>query len=542
MRLTFILVLDNEYQDDDLKSVFVLSACSSLREEYIILSLYIGVSRMFLQSGFRCTECGQGFTQQTYVSSCSECGGALEVVYDLENAKSHLTPRKLRNRSPGIWKYFELLPVREKSNMISLGEGGTYLHKCDGLAKDSGVDELYLKDETTNPTGAFIDRGTAVEVSAAKERGVKSVCGGSTGNLAASLVAYAARAGLESKVFIGQKGNVDIGKFYQILAYAADVEIVRDHEEAIVRARQESRRSHFIASSNPHFMEGEKTTVYETCEQLDWNTPDWIIAPMGNGGHVSMIWKGLKELEQIGLVDASNTRIIGAQASGCAPIVEAFKSGMRKIAPLSSASTVAFDICVKNPVCGRTALMAIADSGGLAISVSDREILEAVRNLARREGVFAEPASATTIAALQKLIHSGKIERDDSVVCVITGMGLKYPEIARTFVKGKGPLEQLLSRVERRRVTTKFGQTKIRILQILSKGESYGYGIWKALVDEYGMRLKIPSIYQHLSELTSSGLIISTRTEKTFENRQRSYYALTEKGKWTLNQIRKLDQ
>jgi threonine synthase len=426
--------------------------------------------------------------------------------------------------------------------MVSLGEGGTYLHKCEGLAKDLGTDSLYLKDETTNPTGAFIDRGTAVEVSAAREYGFMSVCCGSTGNLAASLVAYAARAGLESKVFIGQRGNVDIGKFYQILAYAADVEIVKDHEEALAMARKESRRSHFITSSNPHFMEGEKTTVYETCEQLDWTAPDWIIAPMGNGGHVSMIWRGLRELEHIGLIDASHTKIVGAQASGCAPIVEAFRKGVRSITPPSSASTVAFDICVKNPVCGRTALMAIEESGGLAISSSDKEILEAVRQLARREGVFAEPASATTIAALQKLVHSGKIEHSDWVVCVITGMGLKYPEIARTLVKGKGALEQLLSRVEKRRVTTRLGQTKIRILQILSKSESYGYGMWKALMDEYGMNLKIPSIYQHLSELTSIGLITSTRVEKTFENRQRSYYAITEKGKWTLNQVRKLDR
>ncbi|MFX1270255.1 MAG: threonine synthase [Promethearchaeota archaeon] len=497
---------------------------------------------MSLQSGFRCTGCGKEFVPEKYINSCPICGQILEVTYDLGRARNQFTPRKIRNRGPAIWKYLELLPIRSEANMVSLGEGGTYLHRCDGLAKDFGIECLYLKDETTNPTGAFIDRGTAVEVSAAKEHGFKSVCCGSTGNLAASLVAYAARAGLESKVFIGQRGNVDIGKFYQILAYAADVEIVRDHEEAVSMARQEGRRSHLITSSNPHFMEGEKTTVYETCEQLDWTAPDWIIAPMGNGGHVSMIWKGLRELEQIGLIDASHTRIIGAQASGCAPIVEAFKRGVKTITPPSSASTVAFDICVRNPVCGSTALMAIEESGGMAISSSDREILEAVRQLARREGVFAEPSSATTIAALQKLIHSGKIERGESIVCVITGMGLKYPEIARTFVKGTGPLEHLLSRIEGRKVTTKLGQTKIRILQILSKCESYGYGIWKALLDEYGMDLKIPSIYQHLTELTSSGLIINTRVEKTYENRQRSYYALTEKGKWTLNQVRKLER
>jgi threonine synthase len=495
---------------------------------------------MSLRSGFKCTDCGHEFITQNYVSSCPVCGHVLSVIYDLEMAKSRITSKSLRRRRQGIWKYLELLPIRNKANMVSLGEGGTYLHKCDGLAKDLGTDSLYLKDETTNPTGAFIDRGTAVEVSAAREYGFRSVCCGSTGNLAASLVAYAARAGLESKVFIGQRGNVDIGKLYQILAYAADVEIVRNHEEAMAMAQQASGKSHFITSSNPHFMEGEKTTVYETCEQLDWRAPDWIIAPMGNGGHVSMIWKGLGELEQIGLIDASHTKIVGAQASGCAPIVEAFRSGVKSITPPSSASTVAFDICVRSPVCGRTALMAIEESDGIAISVSDREILEAVRQLARREGVFAEPSSATTIAALQKLIHSGKIGHGDSIVCVITGMGLKYPEIARTFVKGKGPLEQLLSRVEGRRVTTKLGQTKIRILQILSKKESYGYGIWKVLLDEYEANLKIPSIYQHLAELASSGLIIKTRVEKTYENRHRSYYALTEKGKWTLNQIRKL--
>lgn len=466
----------------------------------------------------------------------------MEVVYDLERAKSHFTSRRLRGRRPGVWKYLDLLPVRSETNIISLGEGGTYLHKCDGLAKDLELDELFLKDETTNPTGAFIDRGTAVEISAAKEHRIASVCCGSTGNLAASLVAYAARAGLKSKVFIGQTGNVDIGKFYQILAYAADVEIVKDHDEALARARQEGKMSHCVASSNPHFMEGEKTTVYEICEQLDWTSPDWIIAPMGNGGHISMIWKGLIELQTIGMIDVCHTRIVGAQASGCAPIVEAFEKGERTVSPATSESTIAYDISVKSPLCGHTALRAIAESNGLAISVSDREILDAVKQLARREGVFAEPASATTIAALKRLVLLGKISQDQSVVCAITGMGLKYPDIARTFVKGRRELERLLSRVEGRRVTTKLGQTKMRILEVLSEGESYGYGIWRELMDEYRICIKIPSVYQHLSELTSSGLIKSTRIEQTYQRRQRSYYALTERGLWTLKQLEKLNR
>ncbi|NHJ14138.1 MAG: threonine synthase [Candidatus Thorarchaeota archaeon] len=497
---------------------------------------------MSLKSGFKCTVCGSGFDSESHLSSCTECGGTLEILYDLPKASSHFTPRKLRNRKPGVWRYLELLPIRSESNMISLGEGGTYLQKCDGLAKDLELEELYLKDETTNPTGSFIDRGTAVEISSAKEHGIGSVCCGSTGNLAASLVAYAARAGLESKVFIGQKDNVDIGKFYQILAYAADVEVVRNHDEALVRAQQESTRSHYVGSSNPHFMEGEKTTLYEICEQLDWIGPDWIVAPMGNGGHVSMIWKALSELRQIGMIDASNTKIVGAQASGCAPIVDAYESGSDMVIPATSESTIAFDISVKSPLCGHTALKAIKESNGLAVSASDREILDAVKQLARREGVFAEPASATTIAALKKLVRLGKIKRDHSVVCIITGMGLKYPEIARTFVKGRGELEHLLSRVERRRVTTKLGLTKIRILQVLTQGESYGYEIWKKLMYEFGIDVKIPSIYQHLTELTSSGLITGTRIEQTFQRRKRSYYALTEKGKRILKQLTELNR
>ncbi|TFG07214.1 threonine synthase [Candidatus Thorarchaeota archaeon] len=500
------------------------------------------MSKMSLLTGFKCTVCGLDYDSEIHLSSCIECGGTLEVVYDLERAKDVLTSKKLEARKPGVWQYFELLPIQSEVSIVSLGEGGTYLQKCDGLARDLELDELFLKDETTNPTGAFIDRGTAVEISAAKEYGIESVCCGSTGNLAASLVAYAARAGLESKVFIGQKGNVDIGKFYQILAYAADVEIVKDHDEALARARQESKGRHCVTSSNPHFMEGEKTTVYEICEQLGWTSPDWIIAPMGNGGHISMIWKGLAELQSIGMIDTVHTRIVGAQASGCAPIVEAFERGEVTVSPSISESTIAYDISVKSPLCGHTALRAITESNGLAISVSDKEILDAVKQLARREGVFAEPASATTIAALKKLVLSGKIGHDQSVVCAITGMGLKYPDIARTFVKGRAELERLLSRVEGRRVTTKLGQTKMRILEVLSKGESYGYGIWKELIDEYGMRIKIPSVYQHLSELTSSGLIKGTRIEQTYQRRQRSYYALTEKGLWTLKQLEKLNR
>ncbi len=477
---------------------------------------------------------------ESHVLRCEKCGEVLRTEYNLDLARESISKKKLGRRKPGVWKYHEMLPVSNLENTVSLGEGGTYLHKCDGLAEKLGLSELYLKDETTNPTGAFIDRGTAVEVTVARNREFGSVCCGSTGNLAVSLVAYAARARLESKVFIGHRGRVDSGKLYQILAYAAHVEIVKNQEAALSRAAQQSEESHLVASNNPFFLEGVKTTIYETCEQLEWETPDWVMTPMGNGGHLSMTWQGLVELESLGLIPDLDVRLCGTQAKGCSPIVEAFERGNGKIVPPDRVSTVAYDIGIQNPTCGHMALEALRDSDGIATAVSDRDILEAVKDLARLEGVFAEPASATTIAALEKLVKRGQIDRTDRVVCVITGMGLKYPEIARDFVRGKGALEHFLSQVEGRRFTTRVGQTKVRILQILSRGESYGYAIWKTLVEEYGTKIKIPSVYQHLSELKNSGLIVQTRSEETYRKRLRNFYSLTEKGLLTLDQLEKL--
>jgi len=495
---------------------------------------------MSFVTALKCTQCGHEYPSDERITICAVCDGVLNVTYDLSQLRRRFKSTELARRLPGIWKYSELLPVVNLDTVVSLGEGGTFLHKCDGLARSTGMQELYLKDETTNPTGAFIDRGTAVEVSVAKERGFKSMCCGSTGNLAASLVAYAARAGLSSKVFIPQRGGVDVGKFYQILAYGADVEVVRDHEEAEARANQESSHSRIISPSSPHFLEGVKTTVYEVCEQLQWTGPDWIIVPMGNGGHLSMIWKGLRELNQVGLLETNKTKLVGVQAKGCAPIVEAFDSNADEVSPCATVSTLSLDISVKKPSCGRMALNAIRESRGHAIAVHDKDILKALGDLARQEGVFAEPSSATSIAALRALMESKEISRTDRVVCVITGMGLKYPEIARTLVKGRTELENLLSQVEDRRFTTHLGKTKVHILHILAKGESYGYEIWKGLQEDHGVRLRIPSVYQHLVELKTSGLIASTRSERTFDGRYRRYYELSERGKWTLNQLERL--
>jgi threonine synthase len=489
-------------------------------------------------SYLKCTHCGKEYTPDTYLARCPNCKGVLEAIYALEKISDQVTSADLEHRIPGVWKYFEFLPLSNRANIVSLGEGGTFLHKCKRLAEYIGLQNLYLKDETTNPTGAFIDRGTSVEVSKLKEFRVESVCCGTTGNLAASLVAYSARAELKCKVFLPQR--VDVGKFYQIIAYGADIEIVKDREKAVEKATQESNTSHLIMPYNPYFLEGKKTMAYEICEQLDWALPDQILVPMGSGGLLSMIWKGIRELYQTGFLKNAKVKLVGTQAEGCAPIVEAFTNRKEKIIPAQRISTIAIDIAVKEPSCGQMALQAIQDSKGAAISVSDKEIVDAVGLLAKLEGIFAEPASATTIAGLEKLVKEGEIDRSERVVCVITGMGLKYPEVTRSLVKGSKKLEELLRRLEGRRYTTKLGETKMHILQIVSRKESYGYEIWKALREEFGAEMKIPTVYQHLTELESAGLITQSRSERIFRKTLRNYYKPTEKGKSVLIQLEKL--
>lgn len=494
---------------------------------------------MSFATGLECTACSQSYEYGTRIRRCVKCNSVLTVSYGLDDV--HLTEKDLVGS--GIWKYADLLPVKNKTNITTLGEGGTFLHRCSNIADRIGLKELYLKNETTNPTGSFLDRGTAVEVSMAKELGFASVCCGSTGNLAASLVAYAARAGLNSKVYLARSGGMDMGKLYQILAYGTDLEIVKDHDEAIRLASEDESGRHEVTPYSPYFLEGDKTTAYEICEQLDWTLPDWIIVPMGNGGHLSMTWKGIIELIKTGLLDNNDTKLVGAQAKGCNPIVKAFQKGDSQVSPLASVSTVAIDIGIKRPPCGHMALAALKESKGTAVSVTDREILGAVGSLAKLEGVFAEPAGAVTIAVLKKLVKAETISPDESVVCVITGMGLKYPEIAKSLVRGKGELEHFLSHVESKKYskfTTNLGQTKIRILEILAEGEAYGYQIWQELGEQYGIKVKIPSVYQHLSELRISGLITEPRKMETYDRRVRNYYGLTDKGKGTLSQLQKL--
>ena len=485
-----------------------------------------------------CPKCGEKYETKGASLACARCGETLTVSYDYEAVKRTIDIKTIDNRQDGVWRYFELLPISKGMQMVSLGEGGTYLHRCDRLAESVGIRKLFIKNETTNPTGSFIDRGTTVAVTRAIEMGFESVWCAPTGNLGASLAAYAAKGGLKCKIFISRE--VDLGKLFQMIAYGAEMRLAGDAEEALVEAGEQADRSYLVTPADPFFLEGEKTVGFEICEQLSWRTCDRVIVPMGTGGNISMIWKSIKELCEIGLIKRAGSMMTGVQAEGCDPIVEAFMNRRQFTQSASKSRTIALDIAVKNPMYGSTALRAIRESRGSAISVSDAEILEATRQLAKTEGIFAEPAAASTVAGLKKLIDNGKVERSEEIVCVITGAGLKDPGTARKIVERFKEMDRFVRGMEERRLTTRLGDTKTRILEILSSKQLHGYGIWKELKEAFGMKISIPSVYEHLAELEMLKLVRRTRTEAVAGRRERQYYSLTETGRDAVRTVSKL--
>jgi len=324
------------------------------------------------------------------------------------------------------------MPITDPSKIVSLNEGGTGLHLCQRLAKHLGIRQLYVKNEGENPTGSFKDRGMTVGVTKAVELGVKSVICASTGNTSASLAAYAAKAGLQCAVLI-PSGKIAYGKLSQAMIYGAKVIQVRgnfDQALDVVLKLSEKHRSIYLLNSiNPFRIEGQKSLGFEICDQLNQEAPDRIVVPVGNAGNISAIWKGFTEFHELGVVKTL-PKMTGIQAAGSAPIAQAIKNGMDTIVPVSAPETVATAIRIGAPVSWKKAMNAIRESHGTAETVTDAEILDAQKTLARVEGLFVEPASASSIAGLKKLVENGEIDKDQCVVCVTTGHGLKDPDTA----------------------------------------------------------------------------------------------------------------
>jgi len=378
-----------------------------------------------------CIECGTHYPSSEILYVCKNCGDLLEVRYDYDSLQGFVDPSLWKERPLSVWRYEELLPLNKASVRVSLEEGGTSLYKSIRLADRLGLKKLYVKNEGENPTGSFKDRGMTLGVSKAVEIGAERVACASTGNTAASLAAYAARAGLECIVVI-PSGKVALGKLAQALVYGARVLQLEgsfdDALRAVVELAQSKTGLYLLNSINPYRLEGQKTLAYEVWDQLGGRIPDTIIVPVGNAGNISAIWKGLQDLNQLGLIKKL-PRMIGIQAEGASPITEAFRKGLSKINPVPNPETIATAIRIGSPASWKKALRAVRDSHGLMETVSDREILEAQKLLARLEGIFVEPASAASIAGLKKLVEAREVSREEEVVCVTTGHGLKDPEI-----------------------------------------------------------------------------------------------------------------
>ena len=376
-----------------------------------------------------CIDCGAEYNPHMVIYTCHKCGGLLAVKYDFSKLPSNLDA-KWENRGLSVWKYVELLPVEDKKNIVTLGEGGTSLNQCHKLSEKIGIKNLYAKNEGENPTGSFKDRGMTVGVSKALELKMKKVMCASTGNTSASLAAYAAKAGLECMVLI-PSGKVAFGKLTQAIVHGAKVVQIRGNFDQALKIVQElclKRPVYMLNSLNPFRLEGQKTAAFEIRDQLGYQVPDKLIVPVGNAGNISAYWKGFKELHELGLAERL-PQMVGIQAEGAAPIAHSVKQGLKEVKFVEKPETIATAIRIGSPVNWKKAVNAVKESNGLVETVSDSEILEAQRLLAQFEGLFVEPASAASVAGLVKLAKMGLIDEDEKVVCILTGHGLKDPEI-----------------------------------------------------------------------------------------------------------------
>jgi threonine synthase len=399
--------------------------------------------------GLKCRECGAQYPA-VIQNTCYECFGPLEVNYDWDVISDQISKKKIESGPKSIWRYADLLPL-ESEKRIDLGAGFNKLHHAQRLGAALGLDQLYILDESVNPTNSFKDRVTSVAISKAIEFNVKAVGCASTGNLAAAVGAHAAKAGLPAYIFI--PATIELGKIVQMLIYGPTVIAVEGTYDDANRLASEVADSHpdwaFVnINIRPYYTEGSKTLAFETAEQLNWQAPDHIVAPMASGALLCAISRGFKELERVGLVDNADVRISGSQPLNCSPISCAVQNNSEVI-PVRNFETVAHSLAIGNPADGYYAKKIILDSGGYASTPTDPEIIEAIHLLARTEGIFTEPAGGTTIAGLKKLVESGHIQHDERVVVYVTGNGLKAQDTLLKSLQRPSVIKPMLSEFER---------------------------------------------------------------------------------------------
>lgn len=376
----------------------------------------------------KCRECGQEYPVSP-VHVCETCFGPLEVAYDYARIRAAITRKMIESRPHNLWRYRELLPV-ESEPEAGPHSGFTPLVKAGRLGAELGLKHLYIKDDTVNhPTLSYKDRVVAVAITKAREFGFTTVSCASTGNLATAVAAHAARANLKCYIFMPE--GVESGKIVGSTIYGAQVITIRGNYDDVNRLCSEIADKYGWAFVNinirPYYTEGAKTFGFEVAEQLGWRLPDHIVLPTAGGTILPKVAKAFKELKEVGLVKDGEFSIHCAQAAGSAPVVHALHKGTDLIEPVKP-NTIAKSIAIGNPADGFYVLKAVRESGGWGDTASDPEIIDAIKLLARTEGIFAEPAGGTTLAVALKLINQGRIKRDDVVVVAITGNGYKTLE------------------------------------------------------------------------------------------------------------------
>lgn len=372
-----------------------------------------------------CRECKRQYNPEfRYV--CEDCFGPLDVKYDVPRIQKDT----FSNRESTYWRYHELLPILDKSNIISIDAGMTPLVKATELGRHLGLKNLYIKNDSVNPTFSFKDRPAGVAVSKSKEFKMRSVGCASTGNLASATAAHAAKAGLPCHIFA--PSDIEMAKIVQALSYGGNFVAVDGTYDDANRIAAQIGDSEGIGIVNinmrSYYVEGSKTLAYEVSEQLNWQVPDQLIVPVGSGAMLNAICKGFEELHDASLLDNTlDMHIHAAQPHGCAPIVDAFKTGTA-VKPVQKPETVAKSLAIGDPGDGRYVLNRLKQYGGYAEESDDREILDAILLLAKTEGIFTEPAGGVAVAVLKKMVEDGRIDSSDTTVCYITGNGLKATE------------------------------------------------------------------------------------------------------------------
>ena len=389
------------------------------------------MSSMSYLEYLECSKCGKKFDADKLQTVCDSCGKPLLARYDLGAAGEAISRKDLKMREASMWRYWETLPVKDRENVVTLGEGWTPLTQVSRLGEAVGVPDLWVKDEGIIPTGSFKARGLSMAVSKAKELGVQRLALPSAGNAAGAMTAYGARAGMESYVFM----PVDAPMVNQVecQAVGAKVILVRglisDCGRLVAQVVDEMGWFPLSTLKEPYRVEGKKTMGYEVAEQMDWELPDVIIYPTGGGTGIIGMWKAFNEMEELGWIGSERPRMVSVQAEGCAPIPKAFKEGKEESEFWEGAKTIAAGLRVPHALGDFIILRTVRESGGLALTVSDAEIIDAVGSMARREGLFPCPEGAATLAALTKMVEEGNVDRDERVVLFNTGTGLKNTDL-----------------------------------------------------------------------------------------------------------------